>query len=85
MCKWGDTVNLKVPIPANCSHTGKFHWATKSVDECIAPIVKALNDAGIHTGGSCCGHGKADGNISFHNGTLLIVKQNHFKPEEAPC
>ena len=27
------------------------------VDKCIAPIVQALNSAGIQTLGSCCGHG----------------------------
>lgn len=32
------------------------------VDSCIAPIVAALNDGGIPTVGSCCGHGlRAEG------------------------
>lgn len=85
MCKWGDSVELNVPIPASCSHTGKFRWAIKGVDRCIAPIVKALNDAGIHTGGSCCGHDKTDGFIALHDGTLITVKRDHFRPEDAAC
>jgi hypothetical protein len=33
------------------------------VDECIAPLVKALNDGGYRTLASCCGHGKQPGTI----------------------
>jgi len=85
MCKWGTSIILRVPIPANCSYTGKFRWDNKPIDFCIAPIVDALNKSGIFTGGSCCGHGKEDGSISLHNGTLIIIKQNYFKPKNAPC
>jgi hypothetical protein len=31
---------------------------TIGVDRCIAPLVKALNDAGYQTLASCCGHGR---------------------------
>lgn len=83
MCKWGDNTVLKVPIPANCSHTGEFRWAEKPIDKCISHIVKALNEAGIYTGGSCCGHGKSDGCISLHDGTVLIIQK--VNPETMPC
>ncbi len=73
MCEWGDTVILSVPISADASHTGKFRWALKPIDRCIAPYVKALNDAGLHTGGSCCGHGKENGMIGLHDGTRFII------------
>lgn len=33
------------------------------VDGCIAPLVKALNDAGYRTLASCCGHGNQPANI----------------------
>ena len=33
------------------------------VDPCIAPLVLALNAAGLHTVGSCCGHGVRQGSI----------------------
>jgi len=83
MCEWGDTVILNVPIPAICSHTGKFRWADKPVDRCIANIVKALNDAGIYTGGSCCGHKKTDGCISLHDGTVLTITK--VNPDKMAC
>jgi len=74
MCRWGNDVLLLVPIPAGLSHTGEFRWDWKGIDNCIAPIVKALNDAGIYTVQSCCGHGKADGVIHLHDGRMLIIQ-----------
>jgi hypothetical protein len=35
--------------------------------------VKALNDAGIETIASCCGHGKRPGNIVLKDGRELII------------
>lgn len=74
MCEWGTEEQLLVPVPAELSHTGKFRWAIKSVDACIAPIVDALNRAGIYTDNCCCGHGKCDGIISLHDGRVLKVE-----------
>ena len=76
MCKWGDSVKLVVPIPAELSHTGRFRWEIKSVDSCIAPIIQALNEAGIHTASSCCGHDKEEGSILLHDGRELIVRSS---------
>jgi hypothetical protein len=73
MCSHGDEVVLLVPVPANLSHTGKFRWDTKGVDRCIAPIVQALNNAGIYTASSCCGHGEENGNIDLHDGRTLVI------------
>lgn len=73
MCQRGDEVLLKVPIPAHLSHTGCFRWDTKAIDSCIAPIVRALNDAGIYTANSCCGHGDGPGSIILHDGRELII------------
>ena len=75
MCDWGTNVVLTVPMPAELSYTGEFRWAEKEIDSCIAPIVKALNDAGIYTSNCCCGHGKSDGDIYLHDGRILIIKQ----------
>jgi len=75
MCEWGNDVILLVPIPANLSYTGKFRWDYKGIDSCIAPIVKALNDAGIYTASCCCGHGKADGIILLHDGRTIIIQK----------
>jgi len=73
MCKWGDTTLLRVLIPAHLSHTGEARWDTKDIDSCIAPIVRALNDAGVHTVASCCGHGKRPGNIALGDGREIII------------
>jgi len=43
------------------------------VDSCITPYVKALNDAGLETTGSCCGHGKRGGYIVLKNGKFLTI------------
>ena len=84
MCKWGNEVILRVPIPANLSHTGEFRWENKGVDACIADIVDALNTAGIYTANCCCGHGKHDGEIILHDGRVLVIplnKQASPKPD----
>jgi len=75
-------VILNVPIPANFSHTGKFRWALKPIDNCIAPIVQALNDAGIYTSGCCCGHGETDGNVILHDGRLLTIEIKCTKEDQ---
>lgn len=77
MCKWGTDTILLVKITADISHTGEEFWAYRGIDSCIAPIVKALNDAGITTIQSCCGHGKGDGRIDLEDGRVLIVKPSN--------
>ena len=42
-------------------------------DPCIAPIVRALNDAGIRTVASCCGHGHQHGNVALEDGRELVI------------
>lgn len=73
MCEWGDTVPLKVWIPKQLSHTGEARWDEKPVDACISRIVQALNDGGVCTIASCCGHGKGDGSILLAGGRELVV------------
>lgn len=74
MCVWNNTVKLEVPIPPDLSYTGEFRWDKKPIDACIAPLVKALNDAGIYTASSCCGHGQYEGSIILHDGRTLVIK-----------
>jgi len=76
MCEWGNTVELRVPIPSEDSHTGRFRWAKKPVDRCIADFVQALNDARIHTRSCCCGHGEKPGSILLHDGRKIFVRKN---------
>lgn len=77
MCKWGTSVLVDVIVPAHLSHTGKSRPKRVDVDACIAPIVLALNDAGIFTIASCCGHGKRPGNIALGDGRELIIAPDY--------
>lgn len=42
-------------------------------DPCIAPLVKALNDGGLPTVASCCGHGERPGKIALKDGRELFI------------
>ena len=75
MCRHGDTVTLRLRTMAQVSHHGEDYWRDWSIDRCIAPIVKALQDAGIDMLGSCCGHGKGDGSILLADGRELVIRQ----------
>lgn len=76
VCKWGDTIPIKVTIPANFSYTGQQRKKIAQIDRCIASLVNALNLAGIRTDGSCCGHGKTPGWIVLNDGRMLTITQN---------
>ena len=73
MCKWGNHKKVRVQIPADLSSTGKVKWKKPNIDSCIAPIVEALQKAGIDMRGSCCGHNKSVGNIDLQDGRKLII------------
>jgi hypothetical protein len=47
----------------------------KYVDRCLAPMLIALNNAGIKTLSSCCGHGKQDGYILCENRLIILSKE----------
>lgn len=55
------------PMPMPGVHKGV--WC----DPCIAPLVKALNDGGLPTVASCCGHGKRSGSIVLADGCELTI------------
>lgn len=74
MCKWGTDTIVRVRIPADLSHTGEARWKNVGIDSCIAPIVKALQDAGIDMRTSCCGHGTRNGEIALADGRTLAVR-----------
>ena len=81
MCKWGTYKKVRVKIPADLSSTGKVKWKKMNIDSCIAPIVEALQKAGIDMRGSCCGHGKEIGHIDLQDGRSLIIirRKNDIK------
>lgn len=75
MCEHGNHVLVRVRIPADLACEGRAKWKRMQIDSCIAPIVAALQRAGIHMRGSCCGHGKGDGSIELQDGRCLIVRK----------
>lgn len=71
-----------------CEWNEQFEYEGKkfAVDSCIAPLIKALNDVGIKTVASCCGHGKRPGNIALKDGRELEIlpdKETWDKVQEA--
>lgn len=52
-------------------------------DPCIFTIVKALNDGGIPTVASCCGHNKQSGIISLSDGRELLVLPDYESARHA--
>lgn len=73
MCEWNNNIICHVPIHPELSHDGKFRWDDKPIDSCIAPLVNALNDAGIYTASCCCGHDETLGHIWLHDGRVLAI------------
>lgn len=69
-------VGIRVKIPADLSHTGKEFWKYAQIDHCIAPIVEALQKAGIDLRGSCCGHGESKGTILLQDRRVLVIKKD---------
>ncbi len=43
------------------------------IDHCISNLVKVLNDAGMKTVASCCGHKRRPGNIVLSDGREIII------------
>jgi hypothetical protein len=61
MCNWGNTIAILIDDKI------------VDVDKCIVPLVKALNNAGMKTIASCCGHGKQPSNIALEDGREIII------------
>jgi hypothetical protein len=49
----------------------------QAIDACIAPIVRALNENGIPTVASCCGHFNRWGSIILADGCELIIAPDY--------
>lgn len=73
MCKHGTTLPIKVKIPADLSCSGKEKVKYAQIDSCIAPLVDALQKGGVDMRGSCCGHGKGEGDIHLQDGRVLLI------------
>jgi len=42
-------------------------------DPCLEPLIRALNENGLPTIASCCGHDNQPGRVTLRDGTDLIV------------
>lgn len=66
-------VIMELTVPAHLSSTGADKRREWFVDACIAPLVQALNDGGLPTIASCCGHGHRPGRVSLRDGRDVLV------------
>jgi len=73
VCEHDKKRTVWVKIPADLSATGfdRFKW--EMIDECIAPIIQALQQGGVDMRGSCCGHGDTYGYIALQDGRQLLI------------
>lgn len=74
MCVWGTETIVRVKVPGDLACEGVDTWKAMPIDACIAPLVSALQAAGVDMRGSCCGHGEGDGYIHLQDGRLLVIK-----------
>lgn len=77
MCEWGTTEVMELTIPAHLSHTGIERRKLVDIDSCIVPVVAALNQGGVATVASCCGHGKRPGSIVLADGREIIIAPDY--------
>lgn len=77
MCKHGTYKDVKVIQPDRNNQVVK-------VDSCIAEQVKRLNEAGVVTIGSCCGHGGSDQypHILIDGSSVTRAEKLGYRPTE---
>ncbi len=71
MCKHDPTYAAQATITLH--HKTKRGRVTAQCDPCIEPIVQALNDGGIQTTASCCGHGHRPAAVILEDGRELLI------------
>jgi hypothetical protein len=71
MCKRGDIRTLEILDAAVGKRAGRSRKV--AIDNCLYWLVKCLNDAGISTASSCCGHGEEPGYIELRDGRTLFI------------
>lgn len=82
MCEWGNDIYCLVLVPADLSHSERPYWKLIGIDSCLAPMVNALNRAGIYTASCCCGHGKQLGHLWLQDGRKFIIMPPEITREE---
>lgn len=53
-------------------------------DPCLEPLVRALNDGGLRTVASCCGHGRLPATVALADGRYVTVTGYDPAPVLAP-
>ncbi len=51
----------------------KCNEINSGIDECIKPLIDALNQCGLKTVASCCGHRNTLGNIALADGREIMI------------
>ncbi len=73
MCKNGNTIVLQLDnLKSKRRPEGKI-----SVDKCIAPLIKSLNENGYDTAACCCGHGHRPTSIILKDDRRVIMLPNY--------
>lgn len=75
MCKWHGG-NYEGNLRVELAHPRKDGIDYCHVDACIQPLVQAINDAGIQTINSCCGHGQIPTTVALNDGRYVIVAKD---------
>jgi len=70
-CKTGFAISDNDP----CILCGKYP-GDGGIDPCLVPIITVLNEGGIETIASCCGHGRRPGSIILKDERELIICRN---------
>ena len=78
MCLKNNIVEIELTIDPDYYKVKKGTIMKQQIDRCIAPIVIALNDAGIIMSVSCCGHGKKPGYIVLADGRILRIHRKEY-------
>lgn len=65
-------IPLELSFPTGLS-PGHVRTDVRDVDACIAALVQVLNEGGVLTVASCCGHKRRPGNIALADGRELII------------
>lgn len=61
------------PVRIEIKRSGGVPWEYAEIDWCMVSLVKALNNAGLETRWSCCGHGEANPVVILRDGRKVEV------------
>lgn len=59
------------------AHPTERGYYYAGVDPCIGRLVRAINNAGIQTVASCCGHGARPASIALEDGREILIMRDY--------